>query len=55
MAKELGDIAWYLAIAAHALGYDLDTILTMNVQKLYERYPNGFSPENSIFRKANDI
>jgi NTP pyrophosphatase (non-canonical NTP hydrolase) len=26
MAKELGDIAWYLAISADAIGYDLETI-----------------------------
>ena len=26
LAKELGDIAWYLAETAFAIGYDLDTI-----------------------------
>ena len=26
MAKELGDVAWYLAISAEAIGYDLETI-----------------------------
>ena len=26
MAKELGDIAWYLAVSADAIGYDLESI-----------------------------
>ena len=34
LAKELGDVAWYLAVTAHAIGYDLETVLQMNVDKL---------------------
>lgn len=55
MAKELGDVAWYLAISAYAIGFDLETVLQMNVEKLRERYPEGFDPELSIFRKVDDI
>lgn len=55
MAKELGDVAWYLAITAHAIGYDLETVLQMNVDKLRKRYPNGFEAERSLHRKAGDI
>lgn len=33
MAKELGDVAWYLAVSAKAIGYDLETIMQMNVDK----------------------
>ncbi len=55
LAKELGDIAWYLAIAADALSYDLETILQMNVDKLKTRYPDGFKTEQSQNRVANDI
>lgn len=55
LAKELGDVAWYLAITADALGYDLETIFDMNVKKLNERYPNGFDPERSRNRKTGDI
>lgn len=50
-AKELGDIAWYLAVAAETLGYTLDEILQMNVDKLSRRYPEGFSSERSIYRE----
>lgn len=50
IAEELGDVAWYLAITAKAIGYDLDTILEMNVAKLMSRYPDGFDPNRSIHR-----
>lgn len=55
LAKELGDVAWYLAVSADALGYDLNTILKMNVDKLRARYPEGFDAEHSVNRKKNDI
>lgn len=55
MAKELGDIAWYLAVAADAIGYDLETIMQMNVDKLMKRYPDGFDADKSIHRKEGDI
>ena len=50
LAKELGDIAWYLAEAAWALDLSLDEIFEMNIQKLSNRYPEGFSIERSIHR-----
>lgn len=55
MAKELGDVAWYLAVSANAIGYDLETILQMNVYKLKARYPDGFDTEHSLHRQENDI
>lgn len=47
IAKELGDVAWYLAVSAQALGFDLETILQMNVEKLKARYPYGFDAGHS--------
>lgn len=55
IAKELGDVAWYLALTAHAIGYDLETIMQMNVDKLRARYPDGFDQDHSVHRKENDI
>lgn len=55
MAKELGDIAWYLAVAADAIDYDLETIMQMNVDKLMKRYPDGFEADKSIHRNEGDI
>ena len=53
LAKELGDIAWYLAETAYAIGYPLEEILQMNIDKLKARYPEGFSSEKSINRQEN--
>lgn len=55
MAKELGDVAWYLAVSADALGYDLEDIFRMNIEKLRARYPEGFEVEKSLHRKEGDV
>ena len=55
VAKELGDIAWYLAVGAYSIGYDLEKILQMNVDKLKARYPDGFSTDRSLHRDKNDV
>ena len=47
LAKELGDIAWYLAEAATALEIPLEQILAANIEKLRKRFPEGFSAEAS--------
>ena len=55
VAKELGDVAWYLAEAATALDLDLEDILRANLEKLEHRYPDGFSTEKSVGRDKNDL
>ncbi len=55
LAKELGDIAWYLAETATVLGYSLEEILQLNIDKLRKRYPEGFDTEKSTHRQINDI
>lgn len=55
LAKELGDIAWYLAEAATALDMDLEDILQANIEKLKKRYPEGFSCERSRARLKGDL
>ena len=50
LAKELGDIAWYLAETATALDLNLEDIFEANIEKLKKRYPEGFSTERSIHR-----
>lgn len=54
LAKELGDVTWYLAVSAAALGITLEEILEMNVEKLRARYPEGVEAERSIHRKDGD-
>lgn len=52
IAEELGDVCWYIAETAAAIGYTLDEILMLNVNKLRRRYPDeGFSAERSINRE----
>ena len=55
LAKELGDVAWYLAEAATALDIPLEDILRANLDKLKARYPEGFSARNSIERVEDDL
>ena len=55
LAKELGDVAWYVAVTAHAIGYTLEDVLRMNMNKLRARYPKGFDPEKSLHRKEGDV
>ncbi len=55
IAKELGDICWYIAETASAIGYDLETIMKMNIDKLNKRYPTGFDTERSQHRAKGDV
>lgn len=55
LAKELGDILWYVALGATGLGLTLETIMRMNVNKLRKRYPDGFDSEKSQHRVDGDI
>jgi NTP pyrophosphatase (non-canonical NTP hydrolase) len=50
LEDELGDVLWYLAEAATAAGLNLEEIANQNIQKLIERYPDGFNQEDSINR-----
>ena len=54
LAKELGDIAWYLAEAATALDMELEDILQANINKLKKRYPEGFAADRSKERSEED-
>ena len=55
LAKELGDIAWYLAEAATALELPLEDILRANLEKLKKRYPEGFEAGRSLQRPQGDL
>ena len=55
LAKELGDIAWYLAEAATALELPLEEIFQANLNKLKKRYPEGFDSQKSLTRLKGDL
>ena len=41
MKRELGDVLWYIAAIARDIGYELDTIAEMNLEKLADRKARG--------------
>lgn len=41
IAKELGDVLWYVTAVASDLGFDLDEIAGMNIEKLNSRKRRG--------------
>lgn len=41
LAKELGDVVWYIAVMAHSLGLSFEDIMQRNVQKLQDRQQRG--------------
>lgn len=42
LISEMGDVLWYLAHLANALGTSLDDVAAGNIEKLRRRYPEGF-------------
>jgi NTP pyrophosphatase (non-canonical NTP hydrolase) len=54
MAKELGDVLWYLAGLASEYGWSLSQIGQLNIEKLRSRYPEGFDTQKSKNRKKGD-
>ena len=55
LKKELGDLLWFIAEYCTANGWKMEDIMDMNIQKLKERYPNGFEAVRSLHRDKNDI
>lgn len=55
LIEELGDLCWYVALCATAIGEDLESILNGNIEKLMERYPEGFTAECSINRSEGSL
>lgn len=51
ISEELGDVCWYVAEIATALGYSVEEIMCGNIDKLRRRYPEGFETERSINRE----
>lgn len=53
--KELGDCLWMIAEACEALDFSMDEVMQLNIDKLKARYPEGFTAERSLHRKAGDV
>ncbi len=50
LARELGDLLWYIARMADVLGVPLSEVARMNQEKLLARYPGGFEVARSVTR-----
>ena len=55
LKKELGDLLWFVAEYATAMGWPLVEVAQLNIDKLIARYPKGFEMDKSIHRKEGDI
>lgn len=47
LEEEIGDLFWYLAVAANTLGISFDAIQEKNIAKLKKRYGEKFSEEKA--------
>lgn len=54
VAKEIGDVLWYLGNLCTAIGWDMGVVAGHNVEKLRNRYPNGFEAGRSRVRLVED-
>jgi NTP pyrophosphatase (non-canonical NTP hydrolase) len=50
LQEELGDMLWYIALAAASLGVSLDKIAADNIAKLQKRYPEKYTDELAAAR-----
>ena len=50
--EEIGDVMWYCVVLAHCLDVDASEILEMNLNKLQDRYPNGFVLRGNHIRET---
>lgn len=55
LKKELGDVMWYVAMMCQSMGWGLDDVLQMNIDKLIARYPEGFDVIKANNRQAGDV
>lgn len=50
LVEELGDVAWYIAIACNHLGVGLEETFGINIAKLKKRFPDKFTQHAALFR-----
>ena len=53
LVEELGDLMWYVAIAADTLGVSLEDIMERNNAKLEARYGKAFTEQAALVRNLD--
>lgn len=50
LEEELGDILWYVALAANALNVSLSSVARHNIEKLKKRFPGAYTDKDANAR-----
>lgn len=50
LIKELGDVLWYVAALCTKINVQMSEVMDLNIKKLMERYPEGYSSSDSQAR-----
>lgn len=54
LVKEMGDVYWYLEYLGATLGISTEDVKQVNVEKMRERHPNGWTPQTQA-AKADEL
>lgn len=54
LMREIGDLLWGIAELCTTKGITLGEVATMNIEKLKQRYPDGFTAERSLHREGTE-
>ncbi len=55
LAKEIGDLLWFIAELCTCKGLLFNDIMQLNIDKLKARFPDGFEADKSLHRKKGDV
>lgn len=55
LRKEIGDLLWFISEFCTACEWELEDIMQLNIDKLKNRYPEGFDSDKSLHRDKEDI
>ncbi len=55
LKKEIGDLLWFIAEYCTSRDWLIEDVMTLNIEKLKARYPEGFEVDKSLHRKEGDL
>ena len=53
VVEEMGDILFYIQMMCNHMGLSLDDVVHVNIKKLKNRYPDGFSTDKALNRNTS--